>query len=311
MGKRAAATQDNSAEALSERMISILPKLKLTGVEAVDSDLAAARKRMKSVFQNILEDPTSVLSVSEHLEARKLSKAKAAKEASLHPAMPSVMRIPPEVMCAELANISDLDVDDITGCKENDTDADKQLWIFSTGEPLALRIGDDMRDKNIFSMVTGSRNTVMGKRLDGFKLKGAVKNGKINWKWGVYTPAFNGNVLQSITHINGDTVEVGPLGAHVSPTWALHSNWDDWEAYFSSPPLAPQPVRAFFQAQALGPYNTPIVRGSQAVEQFKALIAQKVAEVSMAKSALANVIGNAAANSSERVTQARASIGNM
>ena len=311
MGKKAAAVKDQSPAAVAERMISILPKFRLTGVEAVDEDQKAARKRMKSVFQEILEDPTSVLSVSEHLSTRKSSKERAAKEASLHPPMPSVQRIPSEVMVAELANISDLSVDEIAECKEHDSESDKQLWIFATGEPMPLRMSEDMRDKSIFSMVTGVRDSLMGQRLMDFKVQGALKQGKINWKYGVYTPVFVGKSLQAITHKNGDRVKVGAMGLHVSPAWHLHSNWNDWEAYFSCPPLAPQPVRACFQETSLGPFNTSLVRGAQAVEQFKAFIAQKVAEVNLAKNTLLQVTGNASASSSERVDQAKASIGQI
>ena len=169
MGKKAAAVKDQSPAAVAERMISILPKLRLTGVEAVDEDQKAARKRMKSVFQEILEDPTSVLSVSEHLSTRKSSKERAAKEASLHPPMPSVQRIPSEVMVAELANISDLSVDEIAECKEHDSESDKQLLIFATGEPMPLRMSEDMRDKNHFLDGHWSQGLSYGTALDGFQ----------------------------------------------------------------------------------------------------------------------------------------------
>ena len=63
---------------------------------------------------------------------------------------------------------------------------------------MPLRMSEDMRDKSIFSMVTGVRDSLMGQRLMDFKVQGALKQGKINWKYGVYTPVFDGKSLQAI-----------------------------------------------------------------------------------------------------------------
>ena len=104
-----------------------LPNFALTGNDAVDSDMKAARKIMKTVFAAVIEDPSSVLSLQDLLVSRRRAKASAAMEAALHPPMPSVADISSDIMCAALAQISDFHVDDITSCKELDTEVVKHF----------------------------------------------------------------------------------------------------------------------------------------------------------------------------------------
>ena len=228
MSKAASAFAKTPA-ALAEKMVALLPKLQLVGNNSIDSDAKAERKLMTKVFEYILTDPGCVMTVSDVLDSRKQAKQKIVDEAQLHPKMTTASRIPSEVMVAELASISDMDVTDITGAKGKDSEADKQLWAFAIGMPMSWKFGPEMRTKKVMTDVVTVRDDIMGNRIANFKGLGGCKSVKpLDLTFGVYKATFQGDELKQVRHWNGDTVQVDELGKHIDRTWIIQSNWATW-----------------------------------------------------------------------------------
>ena len=81
------------------------------------------------------------------------------------------------------------------------------------------------------------------------------------------------------------------------------------DAYFSKPQLAPQPVRAFFEAQKTGPFAMRLLRGNDAMDVWKATVQRKADVVAAAQTAMQRQAGSVGGQ--DGIAKARASLGTL
>ena len=174
---------------------------------------------------------------------------------------------------------------------------------------MSWKFGPDMRTNKMRTDMVGVRDDIMGNRIANFKALGGCKSLKpLDWTFGVYKATFQGDELKQVRHWNGDTVQVDELGKHIDRTWIIQSNWDDMDAYFSKPPLAPQLVRAFFEAQKTGPFAMRLLRGNDVMDAWKATV-RKADVVAAAQTALQRQAGSVGGQ--DGIAKARASLGTL
>ena len=64
----------------------------------------------------------------------------------------------------------------------------------------------------------------------------------------MYTLVYNeAGSLISVRHISGESSSTPSWASHIDKSWALQSNWDDWNAFLEDDASPPVPVRLLFK----------------------------------------------------------------
>ena len=162
--------------------------------------------------------------------------------------------------------------DDVISARKSDKQSDEQLMRFATGLDWNFQLSYHFRMPGVLSAGLKLLNGRLGSRLADLKARGGIKNGKLNWKLGVYTPTFDKGgtgALVSLKHIGGDSVQCPEWCSNITKSWSINHNYDDWGAQFEfDGPALPVPCRLLFQNDTKGPWNSFLLRTLPQQQEF-------------------------------------------
>ena len=200
-----------------------------------------------SIINDLWHDSGHVMSCHSHLVKRKKAQLEAEASKALLPEMLTVAKVPEYKKIELLKRVSEFTTTEIVAGRNEDGDCDKQLVTFGIGMAMTFKLSEDCRYPAVLESVFDDAHAVMGERLNGFKKKAwdpALTT--VNWWFGVYTLVYNeAGFLMSVRHISGESASTPSWASHIDKSWALQSNWDDWNASLGDDASPPVPVRFF------------------------------------------------------------------
>ena len=260
-GRRASLPVSSSPGASSSGVTAASPglKRKKSANFQTGSNDEAELEMIDQIQQDMLEDRSHILPVYSLIQKRK--KARGDADEDLLKCLSrlectSIKGLPDDVKINWISSRSDLSTSDLVQMLSADNSVLNQLMSIALQLNIGQKLADKMLYMDILDIFMDDRYKHCGERLGSIKARGGVSvdHKLVLLRVGAYQLKFEGDILSSIRHFNGDEVAVQPEH-HLTRKHALVDNGSDWQAALVLKPLPPVYLCSFFEEGADGPYK--------------------------------------------------------